>query len=159
MLFPLVGGPQGLTAFVRAQGDEVTRFDRNEPTLNTNLPDDPRDTTTPRAMAALMKVILLRDGQAAPLTRGNRERLLDWLTNCETGQQRLRAGLPPEWLAGDKTGTGERSAVNDVAIFTPARRSPIVVAAFLSDSGKAPAELNPAHAAIAREVVAWVAKR
>ena len=53
LLLPMVGGPEGLTAFMRAHGDSVTRLDRNEPALNENAPDDPRDTTTPAAMAAL----------------------------------------------------------------------------------------------------------
>jgi beta-lactamase class A len=159
LLLPLIGGPAGLTAFVRANGDAVTRFDRNEPTLNTNLPDDPRDTTTPRAMAALMRTILMRGAKAGPLARDSRDRLLGWLTDCETGHERLRAGLPADWLAADKTGTGARSAVNDIAVLEPPRRSPIMVAAFLSDSGKTPRELNPAHAAIAREISAWVAAR
>ena len=152
LLFPLVGGPAGLTRFVRKHGDDVTRFDRDEPTLNTNLPGDPRDTSTPHAMAALMKAILTVDGA---LTRESRERLLGWLVGSETGRERLRAGLPPDWVVGDKTGTGERSAVNDVAIVTPPGRPPIIIAAFLSESGKPPTELNPAHAAIARAVVAW----
>jgi beta-lactamase class A len=152
LLFPLIGGPAGLTAFVRKHGDSVTRFDRDEPTLNTNLPGDPRDTTTPGAMATLMKTILV--GEHA-LSRESRERLLAWLIACETGKERLRAGLPRDWVTGDKTGTGERSAVNDVAIITPPGRAPLIVAAFLSDSGRPPAELNPSHAAIARAVVEW----
>lgn len=152
LLLPLIGGPAGLTAFVRKHGDSVTRFDRDEPTLNTNLPDDPRDTTTPSAMATLMKTILV--GERA-LSRASRERLLAWLVACETGKERLRAGLPRDWVTGDKTGTGERSAVNDVAIVTPPRRAPLIVAAFLSDSGRPPAELNATHAAIARAVVEW----
>lgn len=159
LLFPLVGGPQGLTAFVRANGDAVTRFDRDEPALNTNLPDDPRDTTTPRAMVALLRTFMTRDADAGPLTRESRGRLLGWLIACETGHERLRASLPADWLAADKTGTGARSAVNDVGILEPPGRSPIMVAAFLSDSGKAAAELNPAHAEIARELVGWVRAR
>ena len=47
-----IGGPAGFTQFARSLGDEVTRLDRNEPTLNESLPGDPRDTTSPRAMAA-----------------------------------------------------------------------------------------------------------
>jgi beta-lactamase class A len=152
LLLPLVGGPAGLTAFARKHGDSITRFDRDEPTLNTNLPGDPRDTTTPRAMASLMKTILTRDGA---LTRESRERLLGWLVACETGRERLRAGLPAGWLVGDKTGTGEREAVNDVAIVTPPGRAPIIITAFSSESGRKPAELNPTHAEIARAVVSW----
>lgn len=153
LLLPLVGGPEGLTAFVRKHGDTVTRFDRNEPTLNTNLPDDSRDTTTPQAMARLVKAILA-PGSAA-LTSESRERLLGWLVASETGRARLRAGLPPDWVVGDKTGTGERSAVNDIAIATPPGRAPILIAAFFSDSETPLVKLNDGHAAVARAIVAW----
>ena len=50
-----IGGPAGLTQFVRGVGDRVTRLDRTELELNTNLPGDPRDTTTPQAMAHSME--------------------------------------------------------------------------------------------------------
>src|SRR5688572_12752271 len=50
LLLAKVGGPAGLTKFIRANGDPITRLDRDEPMLNTNLADDPRDTTSPRAM-------------------------------------------------------------------------------------------------------------
>ena len=57
LLLPKVGGPVGFTAFVGSLGDGVTRLDRNEPTLNTNYPGDPRDTTSPRAMVGLMRQV------------------------------------------------------------------------------------------------------
>src|SRR3981189_3247215 len=50
LLLARVGGPFGLTNFLRVPGDPATRIDRNEPGLIPNLPDDPRDTTTPDAM-------------------------------------------------------------------------------------------------------------
>ena len=56
-----IGGPSALTAFFRTLGDEVTRLDRQEPELNTNLPGDPRDTTTPRAMVDSMLRIFTQD--------------------------------------------------------------------------------------------------
>src|SRR5215469_8368785 len=46
-LLALIGGPSGYTRFVRALGDRVTRLDRVELALNSNLPHDVRDTTTP----------------------------------------------------------------------------------------------------------------
>ena len=58
LLLPKIGGPEGLTRFVRGLGDEVTRFDRTEPSLNSNLPGDPRDTTSPRAMVGLLRRLL-----------------------------------------------------------------------------------------------------
>ena len=148
LLLARIGGPQALTAFLRRCGDEVTRLDRNEPDLNTNVRGDPRDTTTPRAMAETMRTILL--GEA--LADDSRGRLQQWLKDAKTGLARLRAGLPPDWLVGDKTGTGANGAANDVAIVWPPGRSPILIAAYLSDSSAAPDVLNAAHEAIAATV-------
>jgi beta-lactamase class A len=148
LLLDRVGGPSGLTDFLRAHGDEVTRLDRNEPALNSNLPGDPRDTTSPRAMAATLRTLLTTDA----LSPGNRARLIDWMVACETGKKRLRAGLPPHWRAGDKTGTGERGAVNDVVVAWPPNRGPIFVAAYLSDSPSPVDSLNAAHEELGRLV-------
>jgi beta-lactamase class A len=148
LLLARVGGPAGLTAFVRRAADEMTRFDRSEPSLNENLPGDPRDTTTPRAMATLMRALLC--GEVLSLAR--RDRLIDWMRACETGRERLRAGLPAGWVVGDKTGTGSRGAVNDVAIAVPPARAPILIAAYLSDGTSPSAVAAAAHAEIARIV-------
>jgi beta-lactamase class A len=128
LLLTLIGGPAGLTRFLRQQGDDITRLDRNEPSLNTNLPGDQRDTTTPSAMIATMNKILL--GQM--LSPDSRQGLTGWMKNCHTGKDRLRAGLPRDWIAGDKTGTGDNGAANDVAILWSPNRAPILIAAYLS---------------------------
>lgn len=136
LLLELVGGPPELTAFLRKSGDTVTRLDRYEPELNTNVPGDERDTTTPRAMLDTMERLLL--GEA--LSPGSRERLNGWLVGATTGGARLRAGLPDGWTVGDKTGTGPNGAANDVAIAWPPGRPPILIAAYLSGS-----EIGRAH--------------
>ena len=149
LLLAKLDGPEGLTRFVRSSGDKVTRLDRDEPSLNENEPGDPRDTTSPRAMVGLMQRLLCeRDA----LNHGNRERLLHWLRECETGKQRLRAGFPPEWKVGNKTGTGQRNAVNDVAIAVPPARAPVLVAVYASEGSVELAALEAAHAEIARLV-------
>ncbi|HEX7719372.1 MAG TPA: class A beta-lactamase, partial [Woeseiaceae bacterium] len=148
LLLEQVGGPSGVTAFLRRHGDAVTRLDRNEPTLNTNLPGDPRDTTTPRAMVGTMNALLVGDA----LSAASRQRLLQWLKDAATGLARLRAGLPPDWVVGDKTGTGVNGAANDVAIAWPPGRAPILIASYLSDSDAAPDTLNRAHEAIGAAV-------
>jgi len=148
LLLARVGGPGGLTRFVRDLGDPVTRLDRNEPTLNTNLPGDVRDTTSPRAMVDTMQKILL----GTVLSHASRDRLIGWLRECETGRKRLRAGLPAGWKAGDKTGTGRRGAANDLAILWPPGRSPILVASYMSGSRAALSVLDEGHAEIARIV-------
>jgi len=148
LLLDRIGGPSGLTSFLRAHDDAVTRLDRNEPSLNTNLPGDLRDTTTPRAMAATLRTLLT----TAVLSSSNQDRLITWMVSSETGRARLRAGLPPDWRVGDKTGTGERGAANDVAIAWPPHRGPILVAAYMSDSAAPLATLSAAHAELGRLV-------
>ncbi len=125
LLLSLIGGPPGATDYLRSLGDPVTRLDRTEPSLNSNIVDDERDTTTPDAMITTMTRIFVGDA----LSAGARARLTNWMKNCRTGLSRLRAGLPPDWIAGDKTGTGRNGAANDNAILWPPGRAPIMVAA------------------------------
>lgn len=153
LLLERVGGPAGLTRFFREHGDPVTRLDRNEPTLNGNLPGDPRDTTSPRAMVGLMRRLLT----GSALSRESRERLLGWMVASPTGRDRLRAGLPASFVAGDKTGTGMNGAVNDVAILWPPAGAPVLVAAYLSGGRGGLAAASAAHAEIGRRVAARLA--
>lgn len=128
-----IGGPAALTAFWRTLSDDVTRLDRFEPELNTSHGDDPRDTTSAAAMARTMRAIL-----TGPLLKpASRDRLIGWTIATQTGLERIRAGLPAEWRAGDKTGTnpGDGSYAgkyNDLAIvWTPGRAEPFIITAFL----------------------------
>lgn len=130
-----VGGPSGMQAFVRSLGDAVMRFDRWEPELNSNLPGDPRDTTTPKAMAQLLRTAL----ETEALSKASRERLLAWMKAATTGKDRIRAGVPQGWVVGDKTGTGERGAANDVAVIFPPQGAPIYLCVFV-DSARADAK-------------------
>ena len=95
---------------MRSLGDEVTRFDRVETALNEATPGDPRDTTTPAAMAEDMRKLVLGDALSAK----SREQLAAWLIANKTGDSRLRAGIPREWRVGDKTGSGDNGATNDI---------------------------------------------
>jgi beta-lactamase class A len=148
LLLAKVGGPAGLTRFVRSMGDLVTRLDRTEPTVNSNEAGDPRDTTSPRAMVGLMRRVLC----GHTLSSTSRERLLSWLRDCETGKDRLRAGFPGNWIVGDKTGTGARGATNDVAIAMPPGRAPILVAAYASEGGAGPMALQAEHSDVGQLV-------
>lgn len=145
LLLAQLGGPAELTRFLRGLGDEVTRLDRIEPDLNENRADDPRDTTSPRAMADTAARLLTGD----VLKPASRERLIGWLITAETGLMRIRAGLPSDWRAGDKTGTGASGAVNDVAIAWPRGRAPIVIAVYMSGSQQSVETLSRAHAEVA----------
>jgi beta-lactamase class A len=149
LLLARIGGPAGMTRFFRSAGDNVTRLDRMEPALNSNIPGDPRDTTSPAAMVGLLHNILLGDR----LRPASRARLIGWMEGATTGLTRLRGGLPAGWRAGDKTGTGN-GANNDVAIAWPPGRGPILIASYTDGREEDMAVRNPVHAAIARRIVA-----
>ncbi|MDM0233284.1 class A beta-lactamase [Variovorax arabinosiphilus] len=139
------GGPAALTAYLRALGDPVTRLDRNEPGLNEAIAGDPRDTTTPAAMLGLVRKLVLGDA----LKPGSRVQLRDWLIANKTGGQKIRAGLPAGWQAGDKTGGGAFGTNNDVAIVWPPGRRPILVSAYLTQTTAPLAQRDAALAAVA----------
>jgi beta-lactamase class A len=149
LLLRVLGGPPGLTAYVRGLGDTITRLDRWETALNEATPGDPRDTTSPAAMLHNMRALLL----GSALTEASRARLLAWLRANRTGDNRLRAGLPAGWQAGDRTGTGDNGTSNDVGIlFPPGNRPPILVAAYLTQGAPAAPLRDAAHADVARAV-------
>lgn len=148
LLLRALGGPPAVTAFARSLGDPVTRLDRMEPALNEARPGDLRDTTTPAAMVDDLQALLL--GPA--LHPESRARLEGWLVACTTGTARLRAGLPAGWTVGDKTGSGARGTVNDVAILRPPHRAPILVAAYYTGSTTPPAARDAVLAEVGRIV-------
>ncbi len=153
LLLDLIGGPSGLTHFFHNIGDSVTHLDRNEPLLNMNLPGDERDTTTPRAMATSLSIVLGTD----ILSDDGRSTLTDWLVATETGLNRLRAGFPDEVRAGDKTGTGNNGAANDVAVVWTTASSPVFMACYMSGSEAPLKRLNAAHEEIGRLVFEYFA--
>ena len=149
LMFAAVGGPAEVTAFLRATGDQVTRLDRTEPTLNEARPDDPRDTTTPFAIVATLQRLVLGDA----LRPASRSHLTDWLLAGRTGSTRLRAGVPAGWRVGEKTGTNDIGTANDIGILWPPERPPLVVAAFVTASTASLNVQDAAIAAVARLVV------
>ena len=92
--------------------------------------DDPRDTSTPRAMGTLLQKIWSGD----ILSSSSRDLLLDIMERCETGGARLKGLLPEDTVVAHKTGTiGETT--NDVGIITlPQSAGHVIVAAFVKDS-------------------------
>jgi len=149
LILAAIGGPEGFTAFVRSLGDETTRLDRNEPTLNEAAPGDPRDTTTPIAMAEDLRTLLL--GEA--LSEASRRQLETWLVADKVGDKRLRAGLPASWRIGDKTGSGDHGTANTVGIIRPPGRAPLIAAVYLTESAKPAEARNAAHKAVAEAIV------
>jgi beta-lactamase class A len=131
LILASIGGPPGWTRFVRSLGDAESRLDRNEPTLNTAIVGDPRDTATPRAMVADLKATLI---EPRVLSESSRGLLKSWMLATQTGLTKLRAGMPATWQVADKTGNDGRTTSNDIAVaWTPA--GPIVVVCYLTEAG------------------------
>ena len=126
LLLDRIGGPAAVTAFARRVGDTAFRLDRRETELNSAIPGDPRDTTTPRAMAKSLEALLLEEALAPDARR----RLLDWMFANTTGKERIRAGFPADWRVADKTGTGAYGTTNDVGIVFPPQGQPVIVAIY-----------------------------
>ncbi|MET0550007.1 MAG: class A beta-lactamase [Xanthomonas sp.] len=151
LLLPLVGDPPGVTRFLRALGDTQTQLDRNEPGMNEFVAGDPRDTTTPAAMAATMRALLLGD----VLQPVSRQRLIDWMRDNRTGNDCLRAGLPTGWRIGDKTGSNGTDTRNDIAIvWAPGRPTPLLLTAYLNGATVDSAGRDAALKAVAQAVAA-----
>jgi beta-lactamase class A len=130
MMLKSLGGPDSITRYARSLGDVRTRLDRRETELNEARPGDPRDTTTPGGMLDDMHKILL-GGALSPRSRAQIER---WMAANQTGDERLRAGVPATWRVGDKTGSGDRGTTNVIAILRPPGRAPILAAVYLTQS-------------------------
>lgn len=126
-LIRVLGGLDEVTDFARSLGDSKFRLDRWETELNTAVPGDERDTTTPDAMAATLRKLVLGEALDAP----GRRLLKEWMLGNTTGAARIRAGVPAGWPVADKTGTGDYGTSNDIGVvFRPAPQSPLVVAIY-----------------------------
>ncbi|MET8685934.1 class A beta-lactamase [Streptomyces sp. NPDC004732] len=169
LLMREIGGPARLTAYLRGLGDRTSRMDHYEPELNDVRPKDPRDTTTPRAVAADYRALVL--GDALPAEK--RALLEDWLLRnaTEVGEQRIRAGLPKDkgqdkgedqgkgknqgWRVADKTGTGNWGRANDIAVVWPPDADPLVLAVMTDRPGR---DAPPVNAFIAEATELVVAE-
>ncbi|WP_122095362.1 class A beta-lactamase [Rahnella sp. Larv3_ips] len=127
-LIAQLGGPAKVTQFARSLGDETFRLDRTEPSLNTAIPGDNRDTTSPLAMAESLRKLTLGNALAEP----QRAQLVEWLKGNTTGAASIRAGLPATWQVGDKTGSGDYGTTNDIAVIWPDNHAPLILVTYFT---------------------------
>ncbi len=140
--------PAELTRWIRGLGDPVTRLDRNEPAMNSEDLSDPRDTTSPSAMLALSRALL----SGRVLRVADRDLLLQWMADSQTGKDMIRAGLPAGWKEAHKTGASEWRARNIVSVITPPSGKRIWVAAYLFAAKSELAERNRHFPALGRAI-------
>ncbi|QDP19241.1 serine hydrolase [Sphingomonas xanthus] len=133
-----LGGPATVQAWLRQQGLEGLRIDRNIARLLADKRDlsDIRDSSTPRAMVDLLK----RIDQATLLSRSNSDYLLDMMARCRTGKNRIRALLPSGTPVQNKTGTLNRYS-SDVGFITLPDGRRLAVAFFARNTNNGPSTI------------------
>jgi beta-lactamase class A len=115
-----LGGNKMVNNFARSIGDHEYQLQQTD------------STTTPLAMEkSFRKLVLGHD-----LAPKQQKLLQTWLVNNTTGNLRIRAGVPKNWVVGDKTGTGDYGLVNDVAVLWPPKCNPIVIAIYSNQQKK-----------------------
>lgn len=150
LLENVLAGPNGMTAFMKGLGDTAFRLDRWELELNSAIPGDVRDTSTPYAIANSLQKIALGE----VLQTATRKKLIDWLIGNTTGGARIRSGVPADWIVGDKTGTcGVYGAANDYAVIWPKTSAPIVLAIYTAKQNKDDKHSDYVIAAVTRSLL------
>lgn len=149
MVLDSLGGPAGFTKFMRSIGDDITRLDRKETDLNEAAPGDPRDTTSPNAIAKSLQDLILGD----KLSLHSRTQLESWLVGNQVGGPLLRAGLPEDWRIADRSGAGGHGSRSIVAVIWPPQRKPVVVAIYITGTEASIDVRNAAIAEIGRTLV------
>ena len=145
LLLKAMGGLEPMQDFYRSLGDASTTVDRFEPEMNRL--DGDKDTITPLHATANLERLLV--DPATPLAEASRTRLLRWMIDTPTGQNRLKAGVPAGWTVAHKTGTGGYGPTNDIGVLYPPAGAPLIVAAYYHATRDAPAARNEAVIAAA----------
>jgi beta-lactamase class A len=144
LLLEAIGGPAKWTEFARSLGDNVSHLDHIEPELNVALAGKDNDTTTPAAMCGVLQRLFASDA----LSAASRTKLEGWMQNGQTGMKMIRASVPADWKAGDKTGRSGDGATNDIAVVRPPNGGPIFIAIYTVD----PAESQEARDQLVAEI-------
>lgn len=154
-LMKILGGPQAVTAYARSIGNEVFQLERWETELNSAIPGEIRDTTSPAATVHSLQHLLL--GTSLPAQQ--RQQLDTWMRGNTTGDQRIRAGVPAGWSVADKTGSGAHGSVNDIGVAWPptGAGSPLVIAVYYTREVKGAPTNQDIITAATRIVVAALA--
>lgn len=112
LLLNEMGGTKKFQKELRLIGDKTTISSRYETDLNSAIPGDIRDTTTPEAFGQDLKYLTDPKHLDSQALKYFKQTLVD----NTTGDNLIRAGVPDGYLVGDKTGAGSYGTRNDIAI-------------------------------------------
>jgi beta-lactamase class A len=137
VLMRTLGGPSAINTVINDAKISGIRVDRceGEVALSTNSKQELLDSATPRGICDLLNK--LNGGKL--LSKQSTAYLLDLMSHCQTGTNRIPAGVPKNWTVAHKTGTGPQIngasvATNDVAIITRPDKSSWILTVFVDNA-------------------------
>ena len=155
ILFKDVGGPHAVHTWLQDNGIKGLSVDRTIADLLSSKRDlwDHRDSSTPVAMVELLRRIY----KAELIKPESRNYLLDVMSQCATGKNRMKWLLPSGTLVEHKTGTLTGLA-DDVGFMTLPDGRPVAVAIFTRGGADRPRTIAETARAIYdgfKSVFAW----
>jgi len=150
-----LGGPSAATQFFRDLGDKTTQLNRYEPDLNSAVPGDKRDTTTPLAVARDLRIALFGD----ILQEKSRQELTQWMRDDAVADDLLRKTLPQGWIIADKSGAGGYGSRSIIAAVWPKGGGRAwIIAIYMTETKASIAQRNKAIAQIGAAIFAEIQK-
>ncbi|MBX9941725.1 MAG: class A beta-lactamase [Candidatus Obscuribacterales bacterium] len=157
VLTRLLGGPAAVDKVFKALGFMAIRVDRYERQVSefddANSGAALLDSATPEDICSLLQML----HQGLLLKPASANYLLELMRRCQTGDNRLRAGLSAGWTIAEKTGTGRISkgisvSTNDVGIITSPKKHSYAVAVFVADAKLSRAQCEEKIAQVAKAI-------
>ncbi len=152
VLLDLAGGPQGVMTYLTSIGVNDLIVADSEKSISKDWDTQYRNWSTPEASVKLLSAI---HAKQSGLSETSTTLLLKFLNETETGDRRIKRGLPDGAAVAHKTGTGGTEngitgATNDIGIIVIPDGRHILLAVYVSDS--------PADGPTREKVIADVAK-
>jgi beta-lactamase class A len=152
VLLDLAGGPPAVMSYLSSIGVSDLTVADSEKSISKDWETQYRNWSTPEASIKLLRYLFER---RAGLSESTTTLLVNVMTETETGDRRIKRGLPDGASLAHKTGTGGTEkgitgATNDIGIITLPDGRHILLAVYVSDS--------PGSTAVREKVIADTAK-
>lgn len=128
LLITELGGLAIINEQAHYLGNLQFSLENYEPYLNSN-PAIIDDTSTTLGMTKMISNIITTEY----LDSNNRQQWLEWMLNNTTGFNRIRAGVPEQWLVADRTGSSNNFGItNAIGIIWPPNSEPLIISIFFA---------------------------
>lgn len=153
-LIGFVGGIDNVDRYIRSLGITGFRLSETEYSMHEDIMRSYRNWSTPLAMVELLEKIHSENILAEEHLRFLEKTMIE----CESGKDKLKAGLPAEVIIGHKTGHSDRTAEGiriaetDAGVIYMPDGSKCYIAVFIKDSEESDADNAKIMADIAKAV-------